>query len=158
MKKTKKSKEKKVSLFDLSYLKKITDFMNEENISSINIEDGKNKVSIDIGGAEKTILTRSNFVENTSNTNNKIETEKLHHNQKKITSPFVGTFYRAPSPDQDPFIKKGAMVSKGDVLCIVESMKLMNEISSDVDGKVVSILVENGQPVEYGEPLFILEV
>ncbi len=74
-----------------------------------------------------------------------------------ITSPIVGTFYRAASPDAEPFVEVGSRVKKGQVLAIVEAMKLMNEIESDVDGVVVRILVENGQPVEYGEPLFLIE-
>jgi acetyl-CoA carboxylase biotin carboxyl carrier protein len=79
-------------------------------------------------------------------------------NQKQVTSPFVGTFYRAPSPEAGPYVKEGQSVKKGDTLCIVEAMKLMNEIESDFSGKIVSILVENGQPVEFGEPLFVIEV
>ena len=71
-----------------------------------------------------------------------------------VKSPIVGTFYRAASPTGDPFVKVGDFVSPGDVLCIVEAMKLMNEIESDVAGEVVKILAENGQPVEYGQPLF----
>lgn len=74
-----------------------------------------------------------------------------------ITSPIVGTFYRSPSPDAPPFVDIGTKVKKGQVLCIIEAMKLMNEIESDVDGVIVRILVENGQPVEYGEPLFLIE-
>ncbi|HHN66064.1 MAG TPA: acetyl-CoA carboxylase biotin carboxyl carrier protein [Nitrospirae bacterium] len=74
-----------------------------------------------------------------------------------VTSPIVGTFYRAPSPDSEPFVEVGSKVRKGQVLCIIEAMKLMNEIESEVDGVVVRILVENGQPVEYGEPLFLIE-
>jgi oxaloacetate decarboxylase alpha subunit len=74
-----------------------------------------------------------------------------------VTSPLVGTFYRSASLDSPPFVEVGSEVHKGDVLCIVESMKLMNEIESDVDGIVVSIVVENGQPVEYGQTLFLLE-
>ena len=71
-----------------------------------------------------------------------------------VTSPFVGTFYRAPSPDSPPFVEVGTVVKKGQVLCIVEAMKLMNEIESDVDGRVAEILVQNATPVEFGAPLF----
>jgi acetyl-CoA carboxylase biotin carboxyl carrier protein len=74
-----------------------------------------------------------------------------------ITSPIVGTFYRAPSPDAPPFVDAGTRVKKGQVICIIEAMKLMNEIESEVDGVVVRLLVDNGQPVEYGEPLFLIE-
>jgi oxaloacetate decarboxylase alpha subunit len=78
-------------------------------------------------------------------------------NQVKVTSPIVGTFYRSSSPDKPPYVEVGDMVKKGQVLCIIEAMKLMNEIESEASGKVVQIAVENGQPVEYGQPLFIIE-
>ncbi|HXX19109.1 MAG TPA: acetyl-CoA carboxylase biotin carboxyl carrier protein [Candidatus Acidoferrum sp.] len=71
-----------------------------------------------------------------------------------IKSPIVGTFYAAPSPGADPFVARGVRVEPGQVLCIIEAMKLMNEIESDVSGEIVEILVENGNPVEYGQPLF----
>jgi acetyl-CoA carboxylase biotin carboxyl carrier protein len=74
-----------------------------------------------------------------------------------VTSPFVGTFYRTPAPDQPPFVELGSVVKKGQTLCIIEAMKLMNEIESDEAGKVTEILVENGQPVEFGQPLFRIE-
>lgn len=75
----------------------------------------------------------------------------------EVKSPMVGTFYRAPSPDADPYVSVGSSVSPGSVLCIIEAMKLMNEIESDVSGKIVKILVENGQPVEYNQTLFHIE-
>jgi acetyl-CoA carboxylase biotin carboxyl carrier protein len=74
-----------------------------------------------------------------------------------VTSPIVGTFYRSPSPEAAVFVETGLKVRKGQVLCIIEAMKLMNEIESEVDGVLVKALVENGQPVEYGEPLFLIE-
>ncbi len=86
----------------------------------------------------------------------KVETkeEKKYH---VIKSPLVGTFYRAPSPGAPPFVEEGDIVSKGQVVCIIEALKVMNEIESDVDGRVVKILVENGQPVEYGQELMYIE-
>ena len=74
-----------------------------------------------------------------------------------IEAPMVGTFYRAPAPDAQPFVRDGDRVKKGQVVCIIEAMKLMNEIESKVAGRVVKVLVENTQPVEYGQPLFLLE-
>ena len=74
-----------------------------------------------------------------------------------MTSPIVGTFYRSPNPDADPFVDVGSQVSKGQVLCIVEAMKLMNEIESDIDGEVVGIYPKNAQPVEFGERLFAIK-
>jgi acetyl-CoA carboxylase biotin carboxyl carrier protein len=76
----------------------------------------------------------------------------------EVKSPIVGTLYRAPAPDADPYVQVGQIVSEGTTLCIIEAMKLMNEIESDAAGKIIKILVENGQPVEYGQPLFLLEM
>lgn len=73
-----------------------------------------------------------------------------------VTSPIVGTFYRSPSPELPPYVDMGSDVVKGQVLCIIEAMKLMNEIESETDGNIVKILAENGQAVEYGQPLFII--
>jgi acetyl-CoA carboxylase biotin carboxyl carrier protein len=80
--------------------------------------------------------------------------EKLH----VITSPIVGTFYRAPSPEADPFAEVGQKVPRGKILCFIESMKLMNEIESDVEGEIVEVYPRNGQPVEYGEKLFAIRL
>ena len=74
-----------------------------------------------------------------------------------VTSPIVGTFYRASSPDADPYVEEGALVKKGQVLCIVEAMKLMNEIEAEADGKVIKVLVESTTPVEFGQPLFLID-
>lgn len=78
-------------------------------------------------------------------------------NLKKITSPIVGTFYRAPSPEAEPFVKVGSHVASETTVCIVEAMKLMNEIPAEISGEIVKIYVENGQPVEYGQPLFAVK-
>lgn len=83
--------------------------------------------------------------------------EKLGENLYEVRSPMVGTFYRTPSPDADPYVKPGDSVKTGDVICIIEAMKLMNEIESEVSGKVVKILVENGTAVEYDQPLMLIE-
>lgn len=74
-----------------------------------------------------------------------------------LTSPMVGTFYRAPSPGADPFVKVGDTVKKGQVVCIIEAMKLLNEVEADMDGTIKEVCVENGQPVEFGQSLFIIE-
>jgi acetyl-CoA carboxylase biotin carboxyl carrier protein len=76
---------------------------------------------------------------------------------REIASPMVGTFYRAPSPDAEPYVRAGDRVEKGDVVCIVEAMKLMNEIEAEISGVVREVLVENAQPVEFGQPLFLID-
>jgi acetyl-CoA carboxylase biotin carboxyl carrier protein len=83
---------------------------------------------------------------------------KESKNIKYLVSPMVGTFYRAPSPGSQPYVEKGDKVSKGQAMCIIEAMKLFNEIESDVRGKIIEILVENGKPVEYGEKLFAIDI
>ncbi len=90
----------------------------------------------------------------------KVETEsegEKNENIHVIEAPLVGTFYRAPAPGAEPFVKEGDFVEKGQTLCIIEALKVMNEIESDVAGRVVKILAEDGQPVEYGQPLFHIE-
>lgn len=84
----------------------------------------------------------------------KVEDKNLH----KIISPMVGTFYKAPSPDVDAYVKAGSRVDEKAIVCIVEAMKLMNEIEADVKGEIVEVLVENGQLVEYGQPLFLVKL
>lgn len=74
-----------------------------------------------------------------------------------VEAPMVGTFYRAPSPDAEPYVREGDPIKEGQVICIIEAMKLMNEVESKVAGRVVKVLVENSQPVEYGQPLFLVE-
>ncbi|MCS7068408.1 MAG: acetyl-CoA carboxylase biotin carboxyl carrier protein [Meiothermus sp.] len=88
----------------------------------------------------------------------KVETPKEDTSKyTEVKAPIVGTFYRAPSPDAEPFVKEGDTVKKGQVLCIIEAMKLMNEIESEVSGVVRKILVSNGEPIEYGQTLFLIE-
>ena len=82
---------------------------------------------------------------------------KDYNKYRDIKSPMVGIFYAAPSPEAEPFVKVGSKVKKGDTLFIIESMKLMNEVPSDVDGIVTQILVDNAQPVEYGQPILVIE-
>jgi acetyl-CoA carboxylase biotin carboxyl carrier protein len=83
--------------------------------------------------------------------------EQPKNNQIKVTAPIVGTFYRSSSPDKPPYVEVGDVVKTGQVLCIIEAMKLMNEIESETSGKIVQITIDNGQPVEYGQPLFVIE-
>jgi acetyl-CoA carboxylase biotin carboxyl carrier protein len=80
-----------------------------------------------------------------------------NENLVEICSPMVGTFYRAPSPDAEPYVREGDTIHPGKVLCIIEAMKLMNEIEAEITGKIVKILVENAHPVEYNQPIFLVE-
>ena len=105
------------------------------------------------------IVRRSNQYEppqSRAHENDRARTSAKEKHTVTVTSPLVGTFYRSPSPETSPFVKVGDRVAKNQVLCVIEAMKLMNEIEADASGVIKAILVENGQPVEYGQPLFII--
>ena len=143
---------------DIRKIKKLIEMLQESDLKEIEVSQGDESVRI----------LRDRFVQTNGNKiiqqpevfsaepeiQQKIETSKVEGNV--ITSPIVGTFYRKPSPDKDPFIRVGDTVEKGDVLCIIEAMKMMNEIKSDFSGKVVSIDLENGEPVEFGQSIITI--
>ena len=136
-------------------LQLINDFGNSKlNNIKLNFPDG---TKIDMSKNEEQVKV----IENTSNREDyetpKVEEKKEKTAGKIITSPMVGTFYMKPSPNADPYVKVGQKVKKGDVLCIIEAMKLMNEIEAEFDGTIKEILVKDGESVEYGKPLFEVE-
>ena len=141
---------------ELEDLKELIEFLKETDITELQMEKDGIKVKIK---REKFLSPLELPIQKSMGLQEKIviETEEETQGLITVTSPIVGTFYRSPSPEAAPFVEVGSNVNKGQVLCIVEAMKLMNEIESEVDGVVVKILVENGQPVEYGEPLFLIE-
>ena len=94
---------------------------------------------------------------NDSNEGGSSKQEQANDKGTVIRSPMVGTFYSSPAPDQDPYVTKGQMVKEGDVLCIIEAMKLMNEIKAEISGKVLEVMATNGQPVEFDQPLYKIE-
>jgi acetyl-CoA carboxylase biotin carboxyl carrier protein len=156
---------------DLAYLKKLIKIVSESNVQEIEIEEEGKKVR----------LTKGLPPSSQNNVHAPVPQEFLVPVQApaaqtpqsvapppppppspssayhEIKSPIVGTFYRAPSPDADPFVQVGSAIEPGSVLCIVEAMKLMNEIESDVSGRIAKILVESGQPIEYDQTLFLVE-
>jgi acetyl-CoA carboxylase biotin carboxyl carrier protein len=141
---------------ELEDLKKLIEFLKETDITELQLEKDGTKVKIKreriLSSIEMPMQKSQVFHEKITQ-----ETEEETQRLVTITSPIVGTFYRSPAPDAAPFVEVGLRVKKGQVLCVIEAMKLMNEIESDVDGIIVKALVENGQPVEYGEPLFLIE-
>jgi acetyl-CoA carboxylase biotin carboxyl carrier protein len=158
---------------DLNYLKKIIKILNESSLSEIKIEEEGLKIKL-TKYAESPFVPNQAFISSLhteKSSGQEIEQQvKAKEPSKVITeipeeqnvghivkSPIVGTFYRAASPDSDPFVEVGQRITKGSTLCIIEAMKLMNEIESDVTGTVTKILVENGQPVEYGQPIFVIK-
>jgi acetyl-CoA carboxylase biotin carboxyl carrier protein len=141
---------------ELEDLKELIELLKDTDITELQVEKDGTKVKIK---REKVLSSIEVPVHKTTALRESIVTETEEETQRlvTVTSPIVGTFYRSPTPEAPHFAEVGAKVSKGQVLCIIEAMKLMNEIESDLDGIVAKILVENGQPVEYGEPLFLIE-
>ena len=143
---------------DIRKIKKLIEMLQESDLKEIEVSQGDESVRIlrsglNEPGANK-VIQQTEVYRAEPNIEQKIEPKKIEGNI--ITSPIVGTFYRKPSPDKDPFIKVGDSVEQGDVLCIIEAMKMMNEIKSDHSGKIVSIDVEDGQPVEYGQHIITI--
>ncbi len=151
---------------DLRKLKKLIELVEEYNITELEITEGEEKVRI----SKSTTLTQSTATVTPqyyssapagSAVSSPDETDASDEpglpEGHIVKSPMVGTFYRSSAPGAKPFIEIGQLVKTGDTLCIIEAMKLLNEIEADRDGRIKAILPENGQPVEYGEPLFIIE-
>ncbi len=154
---------------DLNLIKKLVKVVDSSEITDLEVEENGFRVKIAKKIRTGNIITQPQILANTpsiSNNNNSDEAaireaekskEVSKENLHEVKSPIVGTFYRAPAPDADPYVQIGESISVGSVLCIVEAMKLMNEIESDIDGKIVKILAENGKPVEYNQPLFLIQ-
>ena len=141
---------------ELDDLKGLIELLKETDITELLVEKDGTKVKIKrekIFSSVEIPLTKPVSVQETIIRETEEETQRLI----TVTSPIVGTFYRSPSPDAPVFVDAGVRIKKGQVLCIIEAMKLMNEIESEADGILLKALVENGQPVEYGEPLFLIE-
>ena len=138
-------------------IKQLIDEMGNSKLTEIDIEfpDGT-KISMKKDKIQEKIIQNTSIVENDT-IENQIKEDKNEKKGNIIKSPMVGTFYLKPSPTAEPYIEIGKEVKKGDVLCIIEAMKLMNEIESEYTGKVTEILVKDGEAVEYGTPLLRIE-
>jgi acetyl-CoA carboxylase biotin carboxyl carrier protein len=153
---------------DLNFIKKLIKLLDESSLADLELEEEGIKIRLS-KPRPKIVPNAQNIPFPVMNTSTipveKAEPEKVQkpedeispENTVEIKSPMVGTFYRAPSPEADPYVNVGSSVKEGMVLCIIEAMKLMNEIESEVSGKILKILVENGQAVEYDQPLFLVE-
>jgi acetyl-CoA carboxylase biotin carboxyl carrier protein len=148
---------------DLRKLKKLIDLVQESGIAELEITEGEEKVKIVKGGAVVAMAApvTAPAVAAEPRTAPALAAPAAAEAEAGqeghvVKAPMVGTFYRSPSPDAKAFVEVGQAVKEGDTICIIEAMKLMNEIEADASGSVKAILVENGQPVEYGQPLFIL--
>jgi acetyl-CoA carboxylase biotin carboxyl carrier protein len=145
-------------------IKRLLEFMEQHNLQELEIKNFfyhvKLKKHVEQGNSNTPLerhgmtVAKEQQVPSQSLASVTAEPENRYH---KILSPMVGTFYRSHSPGAEPFVKEGDTVKKGQVICIIEAMKVMNEIESDVTGKIVKVLVENGKPVEYNQPLFLVD-
>jgi len=147
-------------LMDIRKIKTLIEMLEASNLNEIEVSQGEESVRISKSSGEIKVLQDSNIgINNEPQSINKIDNNQIENEIKgnQVTSPIVGTFYRKPSPDKEPFVKVGDIVNKGDVLCIIEAMKMMNEIKSEFDGKVSSIEVDDGQPVEFGQTIIVIQ-
>ncbi len=147
---------------DISQIRKLIRLIQSTDVNEIEVtEDGKTVRICRNAGAQVSSVAQAASVAPPVSNVTQIELSgeaaaEAVHEKHMMPSPMVGTFYRSSSPDADPFVSEGSKVKKGDTLCIIEAMKLMNEIEAEYDGMVEKILVENATPVEYGQALFVI--
>ncbi|HME92074.1 MAG TPA: acetyl-CoA carboxylase biotin carboxyl carrier protein [Myxococcaceae bacterium] len=155
------------TLLDVEGLRQLIELLENSDVTQLSLRRGDERLTIRRGQAAATIVQAVPPVASAS----RAETATVERVARPghpaapaaekpgqlVTSPFVGTFYRTPGPDQPPFVELGSSVRKGQVLCIVEAMKLMNEIEAEASGTIAEVFVENGQPVDFGQPLFRIE-
>ena len=155
-------KKGKIMKFDIEYIEKLAKVLADNSLTEISLEDGEQAITLrnEVVGVTAAPVVAAPVAQpqaaqpaQASAPAEQTEVKK----GKPLTSPMVGTFYSAPSPDADPFVKVGQTIKEGDVVCIVEAMKLMNEIESEFSGKIVEICVQDGQPVEFGQVLMYIE-
>jgi acetyl-CoA carboxylase biotin carboxyl carrier protein len=158
---------------DLKLVKNLLDLISESEVNEVSIEEGDFKIKVkktsDAPAASQLHYQMPAQQQPNQSQPNPADTQPAADETKEassgesepdgdvVKSPIVGTFYEAPSPDSDPFVKVGDTVNKGDTLCIIEAMKIMNEIDAEFSGTVQKIIVDNGQPVEFDQPLFIIK-
>ena len=149
--------------FELDYLEKLAKIISDNGLTEISLEDGEQAMTIrrdlpevvNVAAPAPVAAPVAQVQSPTAEINTEAKKEDIKG--KAITSPMVGTFYSASSPESAPFVEIGSTVAVGDVVCIIEAMKLMNEIKSEQAGKVIKICVKNGDPVEYGQVLMYVE-
>ena len=145
---------------ETDYIEKLAKLLVNNGLSEISLEDGDQAITLrkDVMVASSPVVSVAapTAAASTPAASAPADTQNARKG-KAITSPMVGTFYKSPSPDADPFVSVGSTVKQGDVVCIVEAMKMMNEIEAEVSGKIIEICVEDGQPVEFGQVLMYVE-
>lgn len=152
-------------MIDYREIENLIKALDESSLTSLKIEAEGLKIKMKKENNEKVVyvdapkVSTQAVVETVQSSNTEIETETANENSnlKAIKSPIVGTFYSKPAPDKAPYISVGASVKNGDVVCIVEAMKLMNEVKSEFTGEIVKVLVEDGELLEYGQEMFLVK-
>ncbi len=148
--------------FETDYIEKLAKIISDNGLTEISLEDGEQAITIRkdlpevnmVASAPAAVAAAPAPQAAAAPTDTKAEAAPKG---KAVTSPMVGTFYSAPSPDAEPFVEVGKTIAEGDVVCIIEAMKLMNEIKSEHSGKVTQICVKNGDPIEFGQVLMYVE-
>ena len=142
---------------DIRKIKKLIEMLQDSDLTEIEVKEGEESVRIVRGNAQR-LEVKSSFI-TADSLNAQSENNEVLENASgsSIKSPIVGTFYRKPGPDQPPFVEIGSQVNAGDVVCIVEAMKMMNEIKSEFTGKVSAINIEDDQPVEFDQSLIVID-
>lgn len=146
-------------MFEKKYIQELAELLKKNELTELSLRDGEKEIIIrkDVVVAAPSAVVSAATQAASAPAESFVCTPIEVKKGKPVTSPMVGTFYKAPSPDAKPFVELGTSVSGGQVVCIIEAMKLMNEIESDVSGKVIEICVEDGQPVEFGQVLMYVE-
>lgn len=143
---------------DIRKVKKLIELLEESGIAEIEIHEGEESVRISRGSTAPVVTAVPQYAPAPGpETAKPVADESSLPKGHVVESPMVGTYYSAASPEAEPFANPGQRVSKGDTLCIIEAMKIMNQIEADISGTIVSIECQNGDPVEYGDPLFVIE-
>ena len=141
---------------DLRKIKKLIEMLQESDLNEIEVKEGEESVRINRKKEKHIVQSVVKPVKNEVNQEEGVKSEDPN-NLDFIASPMVGTFYRKPAPDKEPFVQVGQKISKGDTVCIIEAMKMMNQVKSEFDGTVVSIDIEDGEPVEFNQTLISIE-
>lgn len=141
-------------MYNKDNVKELINLLTENDLTEISVKNGEKEIVIK---RDKTVVTSSAPVTQTAPASVTSAPVSKSDNRRKITSPMVGTFYTASSPTASPYVEVGDVIAEGQVVCIIEAMKLMNEIESDISGKVVEICVQNGDTVEFGQTLMYVE-
>lgn len=140
---------------DVKKLKEFIEFMKENEIMELEVEEEGKKIKLTRAGINKILSSpQASSLQDGNDLASQTKQQQKKENLLEIKAPMVGTFYRAPAPNASAYVEVGTIVNPGDVVCIIEAMKLMNEIKSEIKGEIVDIFAENGEPVEYGQSLF----